>query len=515
MSSGITLSDGRTIDSDTVNVLAGGAGVSLSTISNSNQLTSLTAEQVAALIAQIDGLISTQNQTIISTQSLVTMLQTSIDTPVYGLRAVYNSTIQSYSTAVIDYNTKLGLIDAASHRLSSFYSTLSSIIIQEGYDISTMNGYATEYSTFLTKIGLNDGALGGQISLYNSLSTTRDSYVSDYMIKATSLQSATNPTTMSTLSTTMGIDTSQSNTYSTLIQSTLYNISTMSFLSTSYQDQSNSYSTDPLYNSIRDRLFDPVTGLLAEQARIVSSISEYENKLFWLNQSTTTEYSKLNSGIGTFYTKKLTQIQNQVLATQYSVQEWESFIGYVTTQLALEKLQLYNSIDLLNYQNQQSPDPAKVALAGTQQGHQTSMQSIIDSLNPLPAKISNIYQNITAELQLRSTFIGNKRALAAIEVNVFSSPSLKESYRTAYVPLAGTLAQNASDIVTSQNARVSLIQGTNSLMSIFNAQWPNIQNLRNYITFIQPNPIYPAGLTSEVPFNSDPTEFNVFTPLNY
>ena len=515
MSSGITLSDGRTIDAETVNILAGGAGVNLTTTTNSNQLTSLTAQEVAALIAQIDRLISTQSQTIVSTQSLVTMLQTSIDTPVYGLRAVYNSTIQSYSTAVIDYNTKLGLIDAASHRLSSFYSTLSSVIIQEGYDISTMNGYATEYSTFLTKIGLNDFALGEQISLYNSLSTTRGSYVDDYMIQATNLQSATNPTTMSTLSTAMGIDTIQSNTYSTLVQSTLNNISSMTFLSTNYQDQTNSYNTDPLYNSIRNRLFDPVTGLLAEQARIVSSITEYENRLFWLNQETTTEYSRLNSGIGTFYTRKLTQIQNQVLATQYSVQEWESFVGYVTTQLALEKLQIYNSIDLLNYQNQQSADPAKVALAGTQQGHQTSMQSIIDSFNPIPAKINSIYQNITAELQLRSTFIGNKRVLTAIEMNVFSSPSLKESYRTTYQPLMGTLNQNASDIVASQNTRVGLIQGTNSLMSIFNAEWPNIQNLNNYITFIPPNPIYPAGLTSEVPFNSDPTEFNVFTPLNY
>ena len=514
MNSGITLSDGSIIDPETVNTLSGGA-TSLTNIDNSNQLTSLTAEQVAALIAQIDALISTQSQTVISTQSLVTMLQTSIDTPVYGLRAIHQSTIESYSSAVINYNTKLSLIDNTSHRLSTLYSTLSSILLQEEIDISTVNGYASEYSTFLTKIGLNDMLLNEHVSLYNSLSSTRGSYVSDYNIQVQMLQSETNPTTRNTISTNMGINVYESNLYSTFIQSTLYNISNLTFISTSYQDQSNSYNTDPLYNSIRDRLFDPTSGLMAEQARIVSSISEYENKLFWLNQSTTTEFSNLTTNIDTFYTKKLTQIRNKILVTQYSVQEWESFIGYITTQLSLEKLQLYNSIDLLTYQNQQTPDPTKVALIGTQQGHQTNMQSIVDSFNPLPAKINQIYSNITAELALRSTFIGNKRALCAIEMWVFSSPSLKESYRGTYLPLMNTLGQNASDIVASQNARVGLIQGTNSLMSVFNTQWPNIQNLNSYITFVPPNPIYPAGLTSEVPFNSDPTEFNVFTTLNY
>lgn len=515
MSSGITLSDGSVIDSETVSVLSGGAGTSLSTISNSNQLTSLTAEQIAGLIAQINGLISTQTLSVISTQSLITMLTTSIETPVYGLRAIHQSTIQSYSSAVINYNTKLGLIDSASGRLSTLYSTLSAAVIQEALDRSTMNGYAGEYSSFLLRIDTNSQELDRQIGLYNSLSSSKGSYTIEYLEKATLLQSETNPTTMSSLSTIMGNNTRNMNTYSTFIQSTLYNISTMSFVSTSYTEQSNSYTTDPLYLSIYNKLFDANTGLLQQQTRIRDAITDYENQLYWLNQSTTTEYSRLETEVGTFFSKKRTQIQNQIRKIRYSVEEWESFIQYVTAQLALEKLQINNSLDLLRYQ--QASDPTKATQIAKQEGDQQKMQTIIDGLNPAISKVDSIYQNIDSELILRSTFIGNKHALTRMEIKVFSSPTLKESYRAAYVPLNTALGQNMADIVAKQGARTALIQApNNSLMSIFNSQWTNIQTLGDYISFIQPEPIYPTGsIVAEVPFNSNPTEFNVLTPLNY
>jgi hypothetical protein len=104
-----------------------------------------------------------------------------------------------------------------------------------------------------------------------------------------------------------------------------------------------------------------------------------------------------------------------------------------------------------------------------------------------------------------------------MEIKVFSSPTLKESYRGAYVPLNTALGQNMADIVARQAARTVLIQApNNSLMSIFNSQWTNIQTLGDYISFIRPEPIYPAGnIVAELPFNSNPTEFNVLTPLNY
>uniref|UniRef100_A0A6C0K3P2 Uncharacterized protein n=1 Tax=viral metagenome TaxID=1070528 RepID=A0A6C0K3P2_9ZZZZ len=513
MSSEVTLSDGSTIDSEIVNQITGGA---YGTITNSNQLTSLTATDIAALIAQIDSLISTQTYTVINTQSLITMLQTSIDTPVYGLTAIYESTIQSYSTAVIDYYTKMSLIDRASHRLSTLYSTLSAVIIQEQYDISTMNGYAAEYSTIIRQIETNDISLNAQISLYRSLSTTGGSFVNNYLEEAARLQIETDPTTLSTISTTLGNDTININLYNTLMQSTLYTISTMTFISSSYQEQSNSYTTDPLYNRIRNSLFDPVTGLIAQQGDIINSITTYENQLFWLNQSTISAYSKLNNDTDTFFSKKFTQIKNKVLKIKYSVQEWEAFVEFVTSQLALEKLQLYNTIDFLSYQNIQANDPNIVTLINSKIIDQTKMQTIINNFNPIPNIINNILRNIDAEILLQSSFIGFKKELTKIEINVFSSPTLKESYRATYVPLTTSLDEKAAQIVASQNDRISLIQiETNSLMTVFNSQWSNIQSLNQYVTFILPNPIYRTGYVAEVPFNSNPTEFNVLLPLNY
>jgi hypothetical protein len=304
-------------------------------------------------------------------------------------------------------------------------------------------------------------------------------------------------------------------------------ISTLSFLSTQYYDDLNNYGTDSLYSTLKSGVFNTIEKLWAEQTRITSSITEYDNKIFWLTQSTITERVKLNGSIDKFYMDKRRQIQNQILQVKYSVQEWESFIGYIISQCMITKIQLYNSIDLLVYQLQQTPgDATKSALLNQQSLDQITMQAIIDSLNPLTVDINDIYTTIKQELQLRSDFIDIRKRMTFIELDVFTLSSRKDLYATEYPQLKNQLDTKRNSINTSIGVRVEKIE--TKLMSIFEGQIPNIQSLntppKSYLNlvFLRPDPIYPIRSTnsninyvgnSEPPFDMDPAEFRI-TGLN-
>jgi hypothetical protein len=197
----------------------------------------------------------------------------------------------------------------------------------------------------------------------------------------------------------------------------------------------------------------------------------------------------------------------------------------------ITKLQLYNSIDLLAYQLQQTPgDSVKAARLNQQSLDQIAMQAIVDSLNPLTATTNDIYTTIQQELQLRSDFINIRKRMSIIELDVFVTPSKKGSYIVEYPQLKQQLMEKRDSINYSINTRKSIIQ--TSLMSVFNAQMPNIQMLntppKSYVSlvFVKPDPIYPIKSTNskityvgdaEPPFQLDPTEFEIagLDPLTF
>ena len=525
--SGIKLSDDTTVPPDMAAEVMSGGVVSVDNISSSSQLLALTTEQIAALIAKIDSLISTQTRSIISTQQIVYSLQRNIDNPVDGYQVIYNSTMRAYSTSVLNYIAQSTLVYAASSRLSTLYASLSSILLEERDYISTVEGYSAEYSTLLLKVDSNNSALLGEITQFNSFSTSVYSYVAQYDTTFNTLQSTTDPNTISTLSSIMVNNLTQKDLFSTFMVSSFRTISTLSFFSTQYYDDLNNYGTDSLYSTFKSGVFNTIEGLWAEQRRITSSITEYDNKIFWLTQSTITERAKLNGSIDKFYMDKRKQIQNQILQVKYSVQEWESFIGYIISQCMITKIQLYNSIDLLAYQLQQTPgDATKSALLNQQSLDQITMQAIIDSLNPLTVDINDIYTTIKQELQLRSDFIDIRKRMTFIELDVFTLSSRKDSYATEYPQLKNQLDTKRNSINTSIGVRIEKIE--TKLMSIFEGQMPNIQSLntppKSYLNlvFLRPDPIYPIRSTnsninyvgnSEPPFEMDPTEFRI-TGLN-
>jgi hypothetical protein len=488
--------------------------VNVGALSSKELLASLTTEQIAQLIGQIDSLIATENKSIIDSQSQISILQTNITQPITGYQAVYDSTMVAYSTAVILYLAQNDLVQSTESRLNTLYNSLSSVYLQEASDLSTMRGYQKQYSTLLLDMNLNNTALNSEQLSYLAMSTSMGSYVNDYMVALSSFQLETDPVGMSTLSTTMGLNITQRGTLAPFIQSTLFTMSTAQFLSTTYSYNINGFmSTGGSYASLKDSIFSTLEQLWAEQARLTSSITDYDQQLWLLGRSTTVEFASLKSEVVTFYKDKLTQIRNQVLQVNYAVKEWESFIGYTISEIMILKMQLYTSIDLLSYQIQQSTDPdTQTALSLTRSGYtttQNTIQGIVSVLNPLKVQIGKIYANISDDISLRELFIQTQEKMTNIEISVLESPSLKELNKSIYLQYQASLARNVIDINASMNRRQKLIrQNMDSLMMVFNTQWSLLQSVR---TFMKPDDIP----TESVPFSIDPTDFQVTPPLVY
>jgi hypothetical protein len=520
--SGLKLSNGNVIPPDDANIIMSGSGVDIDYISTSAQLTSLSPEQINSLILRVNGLISTNTDSIAKTAQIIIGLQESIDNPISGYQYIYDSTVRAYQISISNYNRQSTLVNSASLRLSSLYSSLSSVIDEEKADLSTLIGYSLEYSTFLEKININNDILSKELHSYYGLSTSMHNYVYEYTTAFNELLTTTDSSIASTLSTTAGNSIIGEHRISTFLHSTMQTISTMIFFSTQYQDDINNYNTDALYSSLKSGIFATIDQLWAEQQRITGAISEYDTRLFQLEQNAISEYGNVQTNIIQYYTDKNQQIRNQILQVKYSVQEYEGFFGYVTSQCMITKLQIYNTLDLFIYQTTQTPDTSKMILIQNYSTDQNILQSIIDLLNPLKLPISDIYETFEPELQLRSDFINVRKRMSLIELDVYMYPTKKDSYSVEYASLAGSngqLMQKITSINTSIQNRVEKI--TTSFTNIFDNIRSKITSLNTtypMLAFVYPRDIYPIRNTNpnigyssntEPPFNLDPTEFQI------
>ena len=513
----LILSDGSSVSTGILNEIANKSGISsFAHFSSFQQVTTLTTDQISALIKQIDGLIANENKSIIDSQSQITALQTSINNPVTGYQAIYNSTTRAYSTAVYLYYAQRSIVDADSLRLSTLYDQLSSVVVQENIDISTLVGLEAQYSTFVANIEINNTDLNRELQNYETLHTTMESYESEYSMLLSSYTNTTDEVMLSTLSSMMTADINEENRLQPYIISTLLNISTLSFLSTTYWNDMTVYTSSyGPYGILRDNTLSTIKQLMIEQASLTAQIGDYDSQMHDLNTSSIIAFAELRGDIVTFYSEKSTQIQNQLSATLYSVQEWAAIVGYLTSELMIQKLNLYTNIDMLTYQIQQTTDPTtQNTLNQLRSGYNTTqlaIPGIISALNTTYQNIQNIYSNISAEQTMRTNFISNRQQMTDIEVNVLQDPTTLDANRQTYVALHADMEKNVIDINASMNNRQRMIRtNTNSIMTVVPPQIIAINALNLGLPFTTPDAIP----LENVPFNIDPDEFQV-SPMLY
>jgi hypothetical protein len=516
------LATASTLSQSTIMALAAMSGISsFANYSSYQQLTSLTTEQVAALISSIEVLIASEQSTISRNQTTVSQLRAAIDMVPGGYRDVYNSTVNAYSTAVRIYYTTLDQQRSTENTISTMTQVLCSMMIEDAQDVSTINGLQEQYSTLMRQIQGNEDMLNSQISGYNSLSSIYGGYVRNYEQLLSSFAVETNPSTLLTISTNMAHYISLERQLSPYIQSTLITISSLSFYSTTYAGDISTYNTTyRYYSSLEQQTIADINRLIAERSTLSGRIGGYEMELWSLGQSSITEFGTLRGQAATFNTKKRTQIQNQLLAFKLSVQEWRSFIGYLVSQLTIHNTNLQGTINLLSFQIAQigSTNPTMTSqLSSQQMAYTTEMntiQGILTRLNSFESSSTPSFAGILAicetERVERDLFMDNRVRLTEIEIDVLQDPTkiasqvLKQEYNAKKTDMETVRVVN---IDANMNLRWTAYA---NLLALINPELISI-NALGRLSYTRP---YQQSRVN-TPFYMNPSDFQILNFIQF
>jgi hypothetical protein len=514
-----------TISQSTMNALASMSGIpGFASYSSFTQITSLSTAQIASLISNLELLIDSEQSTIMRNQANITTLTTDINTPVTGYQARYTSTVAAYSAAVLFYNTQLQRQSNTQSTINSMNSTLSSMVVLDARDVSTIQGYQRQYSSIMNQMTYNSNILASHVSSYNNMSTTYGNYVDSYELLLAKTSTPNLPaSTFLGISTQMAAYIKLEKQLEPYMQSTLNAISSLSFFSTTYQGDLNIYnSTYAIYSGLESGTLSTINTLLSQKGTLTTNISNYTAQLAGLNISSTNAFGALQIQSNTFYTQKLTQIQNQLLSFKLSVQEWRAFIGFLVAQLTIQYNNLNTNINLLNFQIAQITvsDPTTAArLTAQRSGYNTqqlTINGIISALNPLDNSATPSFQSIlnicALEEAERDNFINNiRKPMTNIEMAVLNNPNSQMGYQSSYGQLFSNLGASAAQINTyMSNSAGGRWGGYNTLMSIIG---PQLTAIRTLGTLAYSRPVQQTN--PNTPFYLNPAEFQIVPFLTW
>lgn len=522
------LQNSTTISQSTMDRLAGLSGVtSFASFSSFSQIASLSTEQIIKLITQLESLIASEQSTIGTNQTSISMLQIQINAPTTGYQDEYNTAREAYSTAVRTYYNKLAEQSRTESTISSMNALLSSMMIQDAKDVSTIKWYQAQYSTLLTQITYNSDILNGQIRAYNSLSSVNGGYVQNYNNLLSSYAVETNPLTLLQISSQMVGYLGNQSAIAPYMQSTLIAISTLSFYSTTYSGDINVYNASyNEYSTLESKTLADIQSLLKQKEALAGNITGYQTQLNGLRISSTNAFETLQGQSDTFYSKKRTQIQNQLETFKLSVDEWKAFVGFLTAQLSIQRANLETNIGLLNFQIIQigSSDPTMKDMLQGQMGQnnsdRTKINDIINGttglngLNSLDTAFNAILQTCLTEKTDRNTFMDRRRDMTNIEIAVFQDPTKLPGSRTQYTQLKNDIENPGTGLVSKISISIAKRwQDYNNLINLTVLR--QIDQIRALGTIAYSRPTQIVDTTLSQPFYLNPAEFQILAPLTF
>jgi len=348
-------------------------------------------------------------------------------------------------------STRIGLADIAERAYVSTLSSVSSLYIA---DISTYNGMMHSVSSYY----------------YNQ--STLNSYLRSTLLTLSMLRK----------------------------QSTLYNIS-----ATTYSQSYLAYST------IQAASQSSINGYSTISGTMLSSVKGLNSEIFTLTTTVGTEFSDLNKQAVTYYNNVKTDLNNEMDAYKYGVQEWNSFIGYICSELLIQKLSLYTSIDSVTFTLQTNISQSTMTgLLQVKQGYistQQRIQNIIDMLNNLDTQFATLLQTVETERSDKMAFVNTRSVLTGYEINVLQDVRQRPVLQAAYINQMSVLNSRVNSInqgILQRNQQMS------ALYSIINPQMAIINGLK-IISYVLPDPLN----TTIGPFNVDKTQYQLLPQINY
>lgn len=385
--------------------------------------------------------------------------------------------------------TLKAVLDVADYNISQAEHTYYLAQLNQSSVISTMSGLST-------RIGIADIMEDNYLSTLSSLSTI---YYND-------------------LSTYNGIQDSIStyiytqNLLSSFLRSTLLTLLMLSEQSTINAMSIAIYTQSYIgYSTLEGIAQSSIDGYSSIKGYTLSTMAGLDGEIGGLNGLVGSQFTELTANAETYYNNVITDLNNELDAYKYGIQEWNSFIGYIASELLIQKLNLYTAIDSITFRLQTNITSEQQALLVSQRNSygtlQTNIQSIIDTLNVLDVRFANILTEIEDERTDKTSFVNTRSILTAHEINVFKNPSQYSVVQEQYIYQMANLNTRVNSINSHILQRNQMIT---ALYEIINPQLTIIEGL-NILSYTLPDPIQ----TTVPPFNLDKTEYQLLPQLNY
>ena len=500
---------------------------------------SLTPVQVSQLLDSIATAIAQEDGEIGNNISSINALNKMINEPTVGLQAIYDSTVNSYSTTVFDYYSTVNSVSTIGNLISSYDVSISALVLREALEASTVSTLDSNYNDLMYEVQQDIDTLASQINMYSGLSMNYEEYVTKYRTnyqkyteKKEALEtnfislgtaynryvqtlSSNDLSTLKYLSTTYLENISTTEVLSSIVgdslkkkmilqpyvQSTIDSICTLAAFSTTYS----SPDLDAYYSTIQAHTLSTMKSYTDQQGIIQSTLVAYETKYEISRSVAQSEYNVLSQKIDRFYTKATTNITNQLLSYQYQVQEWSAFIGYLTAQLLIQKnivaLQI-NDTSLFNRGD-------SITLSNNNL-LKTTIQSIVNVFNVLDLSFNNVIKICVDEMVERENYIDAIKNATALEGIVLMNISTYTDVYQEYSEYKEDATQAKTNINVMQDQR---LREMSEIMHAIVPQLAIVQDLvlggKLQFSFTIPEDVS----TDSTPFGIDPTLYQILPEL--
>jgi len=511
-------------------------------------LNSLSPLQLTNLLSALSNQIVREDQEIETDNAKIQAYTLEINTPFTGLQARYESTIESYNIAQIKYDNSVSASTLNADLVYSYTSTIEYLSTLDQEQLSTLRHYEDEYSTILVQVRINTHAVSDQQAVYDMLSTSTVNYLSEY--NTINQQYINEMTTVSTDNT--ALQTAYAKYLASLSQSDLSDVNRLSSIYTQDLGIANNLSTilvenigirhkiEPLlistHNSITTLAFnstifadpylvipdiqayiDQITGTLngyiSERASLLTRLGITDISNNDIPSDNESLFNNLLGKISAFYTKAETQATNELLSYQYQVEEWSAFVGFVVTNLLIQKAYIALEINGFTMSDFTTtvPVPSGQKPLSELRTINTGIQTIVDNLNVMDASFNEVIGICENEMNQRRLYINTMNQMTSLQADVFGGLNTTNGISATYANYNNTLTGALGTIHSYQTDRL------NKMSNIMTTISPHLQNVtvlidRNNITF--DGFTYPAPInTDSTPFATDPAIYQIFPPL--
>lgn len=387
----------------------------------------------------------------------------SFSTQAAGYRSTLDAARRDYSTLLSTAGMVVPLIQTEASTLRAYQSTFNTLSSFCGIYSPSFNKFMMSTTTLtkavgdlqstLTQIGLDYTALSTQF-IQNPTDRILSTNVQVKLAEQTSLnQNIENqrPLLNATLNSTIVYSTIMGGCDTRLIdltkhiQQTSTNINMYVEISTGYSVGSPQFVSQYQYWSTMEvQAVSTVDSYMKQRSQLIQQRDSLNGEITTLRNNLRGQLSQLDTAANTFYSKKLSELQNEVLEFQNASRECNAYTGLLTAQMMYKKLELFDTVDALAFYIQSTVTNTTLQeTLQTQQNNiiadQTSLQTQVDRLNPIDVKFMELDGFYTNEFTFKTSFLNLRSTLHAMERNVIANPTSRDSIKTTYEKLWGDM----------------------------------------------------------------------------